>query len=207
MTVVTLLRHARQEVPEGRGAGELFSVGDRPLGEEGVAQAEEARDLLADEAFDRVVSSPLQRSRHTAEIVADPHGLDVEEEPDLAEVPFADPASDPTYEDVLDRIAEVARALYQGKDPALPGDRRWSDVREAALAAFRRVVAASERPLVVAHGGVNRIILADVLDLPDHRVFDLEQDHACVNVLDVREDRTVVRLLNGVANGLPRPQS
>lgn len=207
MTVVTLLRHARQEVPEGDRGGELFSVGDRPLGKEGLAQAEAARDLLADEGFDRAVTSPLQRCRHTAEIVADPHDLDLEEEPDLVEVPFADPAQDPSYEDVLDSIADIARTLYEGGDPTLPNGEAWSDVRDRAVAAFGRVVEASDRPLVVAHGGVNRMILADVLGLAPHRVFDLEQEHACVNVLDVRDGRTIVRLVNGVAEGLPRPQS
>jgi broad specificity phosphatase PhoE len=207
VTVVTLMRHARQEVPEGERGGELFSVGDRPLGKEGIAQAEAARDLLADESFDRAVTSPLERSRHTAEIVAEPHGLDLEEEPDLVEVPFADPAQDPSYVDVLERIAGIAGALYDGEDPTLPTGASWSDVRDRARGAFEDVVAASDRPLVVAHGGVNRILLADALGLAPHRVFDLEQEHACVNVLDVRESRTVVRLVNGVAGGLPRPQS
>lgn len=207
MTVVTLMRHARQEVPDDAdGGGELFSVGDRPLGKEGVEQAEAARDWLADEGFDRVVATPLERSRHTAEIVAEPHGLDLDLEPDLVEVPFADPAQDPTYEDTLERIADVARALYRGEDPELAGGERWSDVEERAAAAFDEVVASADRPLIVAHGGVNRILLARALDLARHRVFDLEQEHACVNVLEVREDRTIVRMLNGVARGLPRAQ-
>lgn len=208
MTVVTLMRHAKQEPPEGEdGAGELFSVGNRPLGKEGVAQAEAARDWLADEPFDRAVSSHLERSRHTAEIVAEPHGLDVDVVPELAEVPFADPDDDPTYEGTLERIADVARTLYQGEDPELATGDRWSDVRDRAVAAFQDVVASSDRPLVVAHGGVNRMLLAEALNLEPHRVFDLEQEHACVNILDVRQDRTVVRMVNGIARGLPRPQS
>lgn len=208
MTVVALMRHGRQQLPEGAsGAGALFSVGDRPLGAEGVEQAEAARDWLADEGFDRAVSSTLERSRHTAEIVAEPHGLDLETEPDLVEVPFADPREEPTYEGTLERIADVARALYQGKDPELATGERWSHVRDRVVAAFEDVVASAERPLVVAHGGVNRILLAWALELDPHRVFDLEQEHACVNLLDVRRDRTVVRMVNGTAWGLPRPQS
>lgn len=207
MTVVTLMRHARQRLPDGPGAGRLFSVGDRELGKEGVEQAERARDLLAGEDFDAVVSSPLERSRHTAEIVAGPHDLPVQEVRDLAEVPFANLGSEASYEEVLDRIGEIARALYRGEDPQLATGERWSDVADRALGALEEVREAHERPLVVAHGGVNRIILADALDLDPHQVFDLEQDHACVNVLDYRENRTVVRLVNGVAGRLPRAQS
>jgi len=51
---------------------------------------------------------------------------------------------------------------------------------------------------VVAHGGVNRVILCGVLGIPLENVFRIEQDFAAVNVVEFYEDYPVVRLLNHV---------
>jgi broad specificity phosphatase PhoE len=43
---------------------------DSPLSQDGIVQAHEAATLLASEPINRIVTSDLQRARHTAEIVA-----------------------------------------------------------------------------------------------------------------------------------------
>ena len=43
---------------------------DIPLNEAGIRQAEKTRELLEEVRFDRIITSPLQRAKQTAEIIA-----------------------------------------------------------------------------------------------------------------------------------------
>jgi alpha-ribazole phosphatase len=52
--------------------------------------------------------------------------------------------------------------------------------------------------LLVGHGGVNRVILADAMKLDLHYIFRIDQDFGCLNIIDYYEDGvSVVKLLNG----------
>src|SRR5439155_25071710 len=51
--------------------------------------------------------------------------------------------------------------------------------------------------LIVAHGGVNRTLLAHALGVDLTGFGALEQDPGCINIIDVSEDgRCLVRLVN-----------
>ena len=55
-----------------------------------------------------------------------------------------------------------------------------------------------EEIIVVAHGGVNRVILLDAIGAPLESLFSIEQDFGCLNSIDYYKDgNSVVRLLNG----------
>jgi len=53
-----------------------------------------------------------------------------------------------------------------------------------------------ERIAIVAHGGVNRVILCHFLGLPLNRIFSLGQQHGAMNVIELRDGRAVVKILN-----------
>lgn len=55
-----------------------------------------------------------------------------------------------------------------------------------------------EEVLVVGHGGVNRVILLNVIGAPLAGVFNIEQNYGCYNIIDYYTDgRSTVKLLNG----------
>ncbi|MEI6205303.1 MAG: alpha-ribazole phosphatase [Desulfuromonadales bacterium] len=52
--------------------------------------------------------------------------------------------------------------------------------------------------LVVGHGGVNRIVLLNAIGAPLARMFNIEQNYGCYNIVDYYVDgRATVKLLNG----------
>ena len=53
---------------------------------------------------------------------------------------------------------------------------------------------AGEAVAVVAHGGVVRVVLADVLDLPDAAFFRLDQPYGALSVVDWVDGAPVVRV-------------
>jgi len=55
-----------------------------------------------------------------------------------------------------------------------------------------------EEIIIVAHGGVNRVILLDAIGAPLESLFSIEQDFGCLNSIDYYKDgNSVVRLVNG----------
>ena len=86
----------------------------------------------------------------------------------------------------------------------LPGF--WNSVcEERALAAWSDLSGSTgwQSALVVAHGVVNRLILAHMLSQRLWTIARLEQDAACINIIDLSETGApLVRLINGTALNL-----
>jgi broad specificity phosphatase PhoE len=53
-----------------------------------------------------------------------------------------------------------------------------------------------ETVVTLSHGGVNRVALAQALDLDPRRIFTLAQAYACVNVIDYASGEAVVLVMN-----------
>jgi len=122
---------------------------DVPLNGIGILQAERAAAALADTGIATVVSSPLGRARHTAEIAAAPMRLPVLFDDDLAEVNFGEQEGQPMGDWYDDWIV----GTYT---PA--GGETFQALLERAVRAVNRAV---ERPgpvLVVAHGALFRAL-------------------------------------------------
>ena len=50
--------------------------------------------------------------------------------------------------------------------------------------------------LVVAHGGSNNALLASALGINDGRVFNIDQDFGCINIIDFVAEQPMLRLAN-----------
>jgi broad specificity phosphatase PhoE len=105
-----------------------------------------------------------------------------------------------TYEEIKRRFPDIYEHwMRRPTEVSFPEGESFTAmtlrVREA-LAAIRRNHA-GHVVAVVSHAGVNRIALADALDLPLSRIFRLHQDYGCVNVIDYLDDEPVVHLVNG----------
>jgi alpha-ribazole phosphatase len=81
-----------------------------------------------------------------------------------------------------------------------PGGENLVDLAARVLPALHEIVARhrGEEVLVVAHGGVNRVILLDAIGAPPASMFSLEQSYCCLNIIDYYADgNCVVSLVNG----------
>ena len=96
------------------------------------------------------------------------------------------------------------RALHRpvSRDDQFLGGETWGSLQDRVLPCFRALLgdAGWDHLLVVAHGGVNRVILLDALGAGLASLDRIEQDPAALNILDVDEDAHVmVRLVNHTA--------
>jgi probable phosphomutase (TIGR03848 family) len=84
MTALFLIRHAANDfVKDGKMAGWLPDV---HLNDEGRQQAEQMAARMDKVVLDAVYSSPLERAVETAEYLARPRGLEVQQRKDLGEI-------------------------------------------------------------------------------------------------------------------------
>jgi len=215
-----LMRHGHVDYfgPEIQASGGDSTV--VPLTELGRAQATAAGEALAHVSLDRAMSSGLTRTRQTAEIVLRGQKTEkgapvLETEPDLAEIHGGQPLTP-----ITSRADLSARMTFSFETATAPGARMmetgepFADAEHRALAAIRRLLAEPgwHTTLIVAHEGINRILLGwaalggDGSGLAACRAF--EQDPACINVIDfdlvpaereggpVEIQRTIVKSVN-----------
>lgn len=155
---------------------------------------------FTEQALSAVYSSNLQRALKSAEIVAGSHGLNVVAVPDLRERSFG-VWEGMTFAEIRERYPLEFESWAGNPLKYHPvGGESTDEVRD-------RVVPAIEGTLrghpggniaVVAHGGVNRIILCHFLGMPLENIFRIEQDHGAVNIIEFWEKYPVVKLINGV---------
>lgn len=158
-----------------------------PLTEEGRRQAQACRDALRHVTFDLAISSGLPRTQETAEIVLSVHAdLTPVEEPGLEELKSG-------FLRATSREELAGRLAFSFDDAAAPGA-SFLPGGETFAAAEARIVAALHRlldrpdwrtALVVAHEGVNRIVLGWASRGGLNSIASFEQDLACVNVIDI----------------------
>ncbi len=170
-----------------------------PLTERGREQLREVAAWVADVPIEHAYASPFRRAQETAKIVAEPHGLEIATLDALAELPlYAAPGG--TLRDVAHRYIGLVRDLaeHAPHEVLLDGERSLGSILDDALAAIRVAMeCATGTVLVVAHGGLNRFLLGHWLGIPPARSIGIEQNFACVNVVEfVGSGRPFVRALN-----------
>jgi broad specificity phosphatase PhoE len=171
-----------------------------PLNPTGQQQAQAAARELAVIPVDRVLASDLPRCVETAALLTAGRDLHVGTRPALREIQPGRLADLPP-----EAAAKVFIEAFTGsldRDTRFLNGETFGSLVDRVMPCFLEQLAdASWRHLlIVAHGGVNRVILTHALGvgLPGFGAF--EQDPCCLNIIDVANDgRCLLRLLNYTA--------
>jgi len=182
---ILLVRHGETAWNrEGRYQGRT----DVPLSPTGEAQVAALAARLAHLPIAIAVSSPLSRTRRTAEVILGARETRLELDEGLLEI------SHGAWEGQLSSDVEAAHAemldtwrTRPDRDvPAGPGAETLGDVDARAWPVLARLadrLRADETALVAAHDAVNRVLLCHLLELPLTRVWAFRQAPATLNVL------------------------
>ena len=178
-----------------------------PLSETGQQQAREAAEFLAQQPLTAIYCSPLVRARETAEIIAQPHQLSPAEVAPLTEVDVGDWERRSWVE--IEQSEPEAYQAFQS-DPAqfgYQGGESLNDVRDRCFHVIESIMAkhAGEQIAIVAHNVVNRVFLAQALELPLKLARRLTQANCGINYLRYRGGSTKVIGVNSVFH-LSMPQ-
>jgi alpha-ribazole phosphatase/probable phosphoglycerate mutase len=157
-------------------------------------------------ALDAVYSSDLDRSRYCANLIAEDQGLAVVAEEALREINFGD-WEGRTWAELQEVYPQDwQRRLQDLTNYQVPGGESLQDAADRIRPVIGRILArhAGGKIVLVAHGGLNRIVLLDAIGAALAQAFSIEQDYGCLNIIDYLDgDHAVVRLLNGTAHLSP----
>jgi probable phosphoglycerate mutase len=204
-TTLVLVRHGDTDHTRARLFSGRTGV-DPALNDDGRAQIRATADWLAPLAARSPVllSSPMRRTRDSAEIVADRLGLEVTVDDGLIEAGFGS-WEGLTYAEVVKRdsaalstwMADPAHPAGGNGDSLVSMAARMETTRKRLLSTYAgRVV------IAVTHLTPIKLLTHHVLDMPLTSLFRTEISPASVTVLAWYADgRPVVRLLNGQPSG------
>ena len=163
---------------------------DIPLTERGEHAAQELSARLQGLRFAKVLTSPLQRARKTAELAG--FGESAEADPDLMEWDYG------TYEGLRTVDIRAERAGWNLFENGCPGGETLRGVATRADRVITRIRAVASNVLVFAHRDILRILIARWIALPalEARRLDLATTSVSTLGYDHGLDEPVIRLLN-----------
>lgn len=174
----------------------------------GVEQMERLAGFLKAEPIKAVYSSDLKRATKGADILSRVLGLKPTRVPALRELHLG------RWEGLTRQEGSALypeEAHFSFKDLAatkVKGGEDMNDLKLRVVPAIDGIVKrhANECVCIVAHGGVNRVILSDAMGIAVENFFRIEQDYGALNLIDCFDDGIkVVKLLNGGPNQEFRP--
>ncbi|HKI50964.1 MAG TPA: alpha-ribazole phosphatase [Geothermobacteraceae bacterium] len=196
-TRIYLLRHGEVEGHEAKRYNGQANVRLTPRGEAqfGLLQARLAKKPLA-----AIYSSDLQRCRFGADQFGQERSLVPVTLTALRELHIGH-WEGMTWQDIERQYPDEWQSRLQDLvHYQVPEGESLQQLAERVLPVLQNIVAKhlGEEIVVVAHGGVNRVVLLDAIGAPLSRLFSIEQDYGCLNIIDYYADgQAVVRLLNG----------
>jgi alpha-ribazole phosphatase len=196
ITRLYLIRHGQVA---NFSTGVLNGHNDVDLSDLGIREMEAVAARLKDEDLAAVYCSDLTRSTRGGELVAREHGLVSIRSSSLREINFGLWAG-LTYAEIQEQypgtLEERTRRFI---DYRVPGGESIRDLTGRVIPTVREILAAhlGNHIALVTHGGVNRLILADAMNLDLHNFYSIEQDYGCLNIIDYNQDLAVVKLING----------
>ena len=194
---VYLIRHGQVN---GYEDFPVYGHTDVGLTDTGVLQMEQMAERLRLVDLMAVYSSDLDRSVKGARQIARYHDVPFYPLPELRESYFGD-WEGLTLAEIRTRYpAELEKRKADLMNYQAPGGgESLSAFSERIASCFQRILMEQKgnNIAMVAHGGVNRVILCNALGLDLNRMFNIHQAYGCLNIIDFFPDSTLIRLING----------
>ncbi|MBU0515958.1 MAG: histidine phosphatase family protein [Proteobacteria bacterium] len=200
-TRLYLIRHGQVENFHQRRLNGRTDVG---LSDWGRRQYDRlARRLLeAGVGVDAVYASDLTRARVGGEVLSSILDRPLTLRPEFQEINFGQWEGLNFEELERDWPGEFKRRYQDLYHHRPPQGETIAEMEARVGAALERLIDTHRHRsfLLVAHAGVNRVILCRAIGLGPEHLFKLDQDYGCLNVIDFFDDgRSLVKLVNGVS--------
>ncbi|MFQ5480286.1 MAG: histidine phosphatase family protein [Thermodesulfobacteriota bacterium] len=176
---------------------------DVDITDKGLEQMNRLAAFLSDSGITALYSSDLQRTEKGAAIIGRALGLTSKSLPAFRELHLGR-WEGLTRAEAVERYPEDSGFSFQNlATDKITGGETLEDLSARVLPELGGLIERHRGGAicVVAHGGVNRVILCPVMGVKLERFFSFEQDYGCLNIVDYFHDGIgVVKLLNGGPN-------
>ena len=155
-----------------------------PLTDTGIKQAEQTGKLLEDMNISAIYSSPIQRAKHTAEIVGEHNSVDVIIDDRLIELDMGKFTGVP-YDEIFSSHGNVFMKFYNGElEIAHNGVETFADVKKRVLGIVDHVIEKhpDQNVVLVTHMDPIKAMLSTIVDLSSTNLFELIIANASLNI-------------------------
>ena len=197
MRHVFLIRHPEIMQAEAK---RYYGVTDVDLSQRGEEQAQLLADHLSSQpAIETVFSSHLKRTQRPAGLLAQRLKIFHRIEPDLGEINFGS-WEGLAFQEMLGRDPQLYRDwLRMAPNFGFPQGESLAQFQQRVIPAYKRIALDGNdgaSAAVFTHGGVIKLILADLLVIPWGQVNCLRQSFGAVNIIDYQDGVGVLQLMN-----------
>lgn len=196
-TRLFLVRHG--EVVS-QGQGKFLGFTDLGLSNRGKRQVRSLAEYLRETPLDQAFASDLKRAVDSARSICQGRSIKPVIRPVFREMNMGD-WDGKSWEEVKEKNKEIKSLFfYDLKNFYFPGGESWTQFRSRILKGLKTLLKENQGQdiLLVAHAGVNRIILAQALGLRFKNMFFMDQDYACLNIIECYGGSFKVILMNGI---------
>jgi alpha-ribazole phosphatase len=172
---------------------------DVDITENGVEQMKKLRDRLMNEDLNALFCSDLLRAKKGAEIIGSLHDVKPVSCPEFREIHLGI-WEGLTRDEIMERYPDEYQLRLQ--DLAYSHIQDGESFKDLQTRVMHKLLAVlnqwkGKNILLMAHGGVNRVILFHALSLDLHLLARIDQDYGCLNIIDYYDDGPIVKLVNG----------
>ncbi|MBT9129751.1 MAG: Phosphoserine phosphatase 1 [candidate division WS2 bacterium] len=181
---------------------------DVPLSEKGVKQMERVAEYInrvstqgsGVTSLKTIYTSDLSRAMKSAEVILKLHSLHSLKLIIVSELRERNFGiwEGMTYDEIKKKYPEEFRAWAENPLKYGPmGGESTLEVRERVIKVLDEIIGGHNNDIaIVAHGGVNRIIICHLLGIPLENIFRVEQDYGCLNIIEFWDKYPVIKLMN-----------
>ena len=190
MTELIIVRHGETEW----NVAEVFRGQiDIDLSETGVKQAELLGGYLSTPTIEAIYSSPLKRALKTAEIIARPHKLKVNVEPDLIDLNFGR-WQGLSHQEVKEQYAELyAKWIAHPEQVRMPDGETLDDVRKRVTRISHKVTEKHRGTIIlVGHRVVNKVLICALLGLDNSHFWKIRQDTCGISIFSYQNGQFIL---------------
>lgn len=196
-TRLYLVRHG--QVAEGH-TDVYNGHNDVDLSPAGITQCQFLAEHLREVKLAGIYSSDLTRTRRGAEIINQGRGLEVKTVPEFREINFGI-WEGLSFQEIMTKYPEELQQRFADlANFRIPEGESLTDLNDRVSPKLTDLLRqhTGEALIIVAHAGINRVILSQAMGLSLQHIFHLDQAYAGLNIIDYYPDLAVVRLLNGI---------
>ena len=192
---IYLIRHG--QVAGAGGERRYLGQSDVKLDDQGYRQANAVGRWLRFQNISRLFCSDLSRTVATAAAIGRVLDLPPEPRDDLREINMGVWDGLARREVAARYPEEVSRRNEDLMAHRPPGGESFNDCGERVWRVLNEILAEPEAEMaIVAHAGVNRLLLSRLLGMPRENMFRLLQQYGCINILSFGEWGGRMELLN-----------
>ena len=196
--MIIFLRHGQAENNVKRIlAGRTDGV---PLTKTGIKQAERIAEYLKPLDISAIYSSPIERAKHTAEIVAENNSMDYQLDDRLTEIDMGK-FTLMNYDDMFAKYGNVFLKFYEN-DPVISEHEveTFPDVQKRVLDMVDHVLKKhnNENVILVTHMDPIKSMLAKVMNLLPETLFELIIANASLTIIKEQDKKFSLSAINAM---------